>query len=153
MYQSLINIPLIAKTPNGVGAGERRAGIVQPADTMPTILDFLCIDVPERCHGQSFLPLLKEQSQKRRPYAFSGAYNNIAHVSNSQWSYGCWERRHQKLGELRHVLFDLENDPLQTQNVIEENCDIVDELHTELVSFFQSIDVPAEKIARFEAIN
>ena len=110
---------------------------------MPTILDFLGIDIPEHCHGQSFLPLLLGK-QQRRKFAFSGAYNNIAHVSNAQWSYGCWE------GHCPPVLFDLINDPIQTKNVLERNEDVAKMLHGELMTFLQSIGAPEEKIARYE---
>ena len=144
MYQSLVNIPLIVRMPDGVSAGERRKGIVQPADTMPTILDFLGIDIPEHCHGQSFLPLLLGKPQQRRKFAFSGAYNNITHVSNAQWSYGCWEKHRPP------VLFDLTNDPLQTKNVLEQKEDVAAMLHGELIEFLQSIGAPEEKIERYQ---
>ena len=144
MYQSLVNIPLIVRMPDGVGAGERRKGIIQPADTMPTILDFLGIDIPKHCHGQSFLPLLLGEPQQHRKFAFSGAYKNVAQVSNAQWSYVCWE------GHRPSVLFDLTNDPLQTQNIIEQNEDVATMLYGELIKFLQSIAVPEEKVERYQ---
>ncbi|MFQ6043151.1 MAG: hypothetical protein ACE5PV_20030, partial [Candidatus Poribacteria bacterium] len=79
-----------------------------------------------------------------RKFAFSGAYNNVTHVSDAQWSYGCWE------GHRPPVLFDLTNDPLQTKNVIEQNEDVATMLHGELITFLQSIGAPEEKIVKYE---
>jgi len=139
LMDSLIHIPLLVRMPDGTAAGKRIKGIVQPVDTMPAILEFFGIPKPKECHGQSYLPLIKGEMHHRKEYALSGRNNRVTHLSNSKWSYGCFQKG---LEWRKAVLFDLEKDPFQQNNIIEQEKGIAKELHEKLIQFLKSINVP-----------
>ncbi|HEX7186541.1 MAG TPA: sulfatase [Thermoanaerobaculia bacterium] len=70
LYQELVHIPLLLKLPRGAGAGRRIGDTARQVDVLPTVLDVLGGEIPERIQGRSLLPLL--QASPRRPVpAFS----------------------------------------------------------------------------------
>jgi arylsulfatase A-like enzyme len=58
LYEVTTRIPLLVYHPEGLGAGKRVTGIVQPPDILPSILEFLGIACPLDVQGRSFWPLV-----------------------------------------------------------------------------------------------
>ena len=133
MYRSLIHIPLIFRPPGGIDGGARLKGIVQPPDTLPTVLDHFGVEAPEGTHGASWRPALDGQGWQGRPYAVSGQFRNMAAVTDERWLYCCWQ------GRRRAMLFDLGEDPLQGSDVIETASSVAEEYHGKLMGFLEQI--------------
>ena len=145
LMKPLIHIPLLIRMPDGTGAGERIREIVQPVDTMPTILDFLGVPFPKKIHGKSLLPLIKGEEEGFRENALSGSYRRVIQLSNLKWIYGCfYEGREWN----KAFLFDLEKDPYQENNIIDEENEVAKDLHKEMVKLLKSIGVPQEEIEK-----
>ena len=144
-HQSLARIPLLVRLPGAPTAGKRVRGIAQPPDVAPTILEALGLDVPDRCHGESFLPLLRGERQKRRRHAVYGAHRQLAQISNDRVSYSAWEARREP------ALYDLREDPLMERDLAAKDPVRAAKLHDRLLNFLAALDVPASKLAEYRA--
>jgi len=66
LYGEVLNIPLIIRFPGGPW-GERIDRVVQHVDILPTILDFVGIDVPTGIQGHCLTDLLTEEGRQNWP--------------------------------------------------------------------------------------
>jgi arylsulfatase A-like enzyme len=113
LYDELMRVPLIVTGP-GLAAGARRSGQVRHVDVLPTLLEAAGLAVPERLHGRSFGPLLREAAGE------SGAGEDRgrpAFMESSRFASNLiGVRRPDRkviadLNENRTLLFDLVADP------------------------------------------
>jgi len=157
-YEELVHIPWIIKHPEKVGRGKRIGAIVQTVDLMPTILDFLEIDIeglelpylaptksmfPQdikvsskevRLHGHGLIPLMRGEVEKIRDYAYIGHYRRQWSIRNQEWSY------HLTIdGSKGPELYNLEKDPTEQGNLIDEDRDVAANLDRELRRFVDEI--------------
>ncbi|MCZ6634802.1 MAG: sulfatase-like hydrolase/transferase [bacterium] len=143
MYEQSVRVPLIVSLPNGTNANTSQSHLIEQVDLFPTLAEFCHLPKPENIHGKSFAPLLLNQAYQPREFVYSeydfchGVFTQdnryvgkspILMVRTDRWklNYLSWERSE---------LFDLENDPEEFTNVIDEpgNAGIVKEL-TELAN-------------------
>jgi arylsulfatase A-like enzyme len=61
LYDEQLHIPLIVKFPNGEGAGLRIDAPARQIDVLPTLLDYLGMEIPSSLDGRSLLPLLEPE--------------------------------------------------------------------------------------------
>ena len=138
MYEQSVRVPLVIRTPESDGAGSAREEIVEQVDLLPTLAEICGLDVPAGIDGQSFAPLVMGGRHTPREWAYSEYYfchrvftaddrfvgkPPILMVRTDRWklNYLSWERSE---------LFDVQNDPGEHRNVIDEpgNSGIVREL-------------------------
>lgn len=138
MYEQSVRVPLIVRTPEGLGAGTAREHIVEQVDLLPTLAELCGLDTPEGIDGRSFAASVRGERHAGREFAYSEYYfcrrvftaddrfvgkPPIVMVRTDRWKLNhlSWERSE---------LFDLENDPGEFRNVIDDagNAGIVKEL-------------------------
>jgi uncharacterized sulfatase len=138
MYEQSICVPLIVRLPNGHGGGSSREHLVEHVDLYPTLAELCGLPAPNDIHGRSFAPSLTGDFVEPRPYIYSQydfchrAFTRddryvgkppILTVRTERWklNYLSWDRSE---------LFDLENDPKEFRNAIDEpeNSAVVEEL-------------------------
>jgi arylsulfatase A-like enzyme len=169
LYEPLIRSPLIVRHPDGLGAATRPKGIVQHADILPTILDYLGIAVPERVTGRSVLPLLAAPDVGGREFAFSGRHSRALGggwfpanarrfngfsgveielepltVTTEEWSLILSAHAPAEL-------YRLSDDPRQRVNLAARSPEVVRRLTDALVVFMTDGGAPADKIAQYRA--
>ncbi|MEW6355496.1 MAG: sulfatase [Planctomycetota bacterium] len=132
LYLTMARQPLLLRMP-GRKKGKRITAFVQPADIMPTILDFFGMKKPDRCQGESLLPLIAGKKKTIRPSAYSGLHKRMSLVTNKRWAYCCW------LGMRPAALWDRKADPDQKKDVAKKHPDVVKEMHKELATFLRSV--------------
>lgn len=117
LYETQIHVPLILQLPDGP-SGLRIAEPVENLDLVPTLVDYLDVDVPaERFQGRSLRPLIEglpaEVSEDAR-YAYSAQHRWRSVVGNRFKLLAEFEasRRPKKL-----ELFDLIADRSESRNV------------------------------------
>lgn len=125
VYDELTHIPLLVRLPGEISGGQRVTALTQTIDVLPTICDLLEIPYPsETVQGRSLLPLITDIREEVNDYVFCRADGEPASylIRNLRWAmilYGNGEWR---------SLYDLEADPGQTTNVIEDSPERAEEM-------------------------
>ena len=138
MFEQSVRVPLIVRTPDRSDAGSSRDHIVEQVDLFPTLAELCGFRAPAAIDGRSFAASVGGQRHDAREFAYSEYYfcrrvftaddrfvgkPPILMVRTGKWklNYLSWERSE---------LFDLENDPREFHNVIDDsgNAGIVSEL-------------------------
>ena len=137
MYEQSVSVPLIVRTPEGLGAGASRKELVEQVDLLPTLAE-LCGVTPPKVDGRSFAGLLRGDDYKPREFAFS-QYDFCRNVFTKDDRYVGRDPilmvrtdryKLNYLGWDRSELFDMEKDPGEMHNAIDDagNGGIVKEL-------------------------
>jgi arylsulfatase A-like enzyme len=118
VYEELIHVPLAISAP-GVRTKSRAIdSLVSQVDILPTILDYLDINVPDECRGTSIRPLIEGRAEKVNDFIFSeytgGAAPDIFSVRSARYKY-CREAKKESYA------FDLKNDPGEQNKIAPEN--------------------------------
>lgn len=112
-YEESVKTMMLVRQPGKIAAGSvDEHTLVASHDLMPTLLDMCGIDVPADLDGQSFKARCYGQS--------SGDFSHLyaEHTDGRMLRHASYKYVHNNVyGEDYHILFDLENDPHETQNV------------------------------------
>ena len=140
-------VPLIIKPAGNRAAARRIAEQVELTDLAPTILRLLNIDAPASFCGRPLAGLLHDRSVPpagRDAHSFTTVHVEQANgdalylqelsVRTERWKYITRPR----LGEAE--LYDLHEDPLERENVIDTHPAIAQALHARLVRFWDPHD-------------
>jgi len=133
VYEVTIRVPLILRWPKRLGGGKRINALVQGIDIPATILDAARIAAPEAFQGKSLLPLARGKTERgyREIFSNQGAWQAKRTISDGRWKFikaidnGCWPAPPREL-------YDLENDPRETSNLVEKQPDIAADLELRL---------------------
>jgi arylsulfatase A-like enzyme len=86
-YTEISHIPLIVHHPDCMShAGERRAGLTQTMDLMPTFLDLFGLPKPPEVRGRSVMPLL-EADAKHRDIGIFGMFGGPIGATDGRYTY------------------------------------------------------------------
>ncbi len=120
-YEESIRVPLLVYGGKNLLALDSVDQLIQNIDIAPTILDIAGIETPHHMDGESFLPILRNQPVVWREkiyyeYFWERAFPQTPTVhavrtKNYKYIryYGIWDT---------NELYDLENDPMETNNLI-----------------------------------
>ena len=164
LYEITTRIPLLVRHPDGAGAGQHIQGIVQPADIMPSILDFMGIEAPDNLDGRSFWPLVDGDIQKGRRYAFSNRYPQQVGGADGAAFDGwvgtdrvvepgtvtddTWTMINAPQG-LPSELYNIVEDPEQLHNVIDIYPEVARHMRDVWLAFLEEHGASAERIRPF----
>jgi arylsulfatase A-like enzyme len=169
LYEETTRIPLLVHHPHRLGEGKRIQGIVQPPDILPSILDFLGLDIPSQVQGKSFWPLVNGDQKKIHEYAFSGRFPMLqgkgryqsgegasfdgwvgsksvvepCTITNNRWAFLCAPEGRTS------ELYDLESDPSQNVNIIEKRPDVAKKMKNIWIAFLESHGAQEERLQPF----
>jgi arylsulfatase A-like enzyme len=157
LYETTTRVPMMIRHPEGVGAGTRPQGIVQPVDVMPTVLDFLGVDppdAPDQIDGHSLWPMMRGEVEDVRDHAVSGRYPVISDGGSQVLGVGhlfdgwvgsdrvvealivterSWAMICSPLGRAS-LLFNLDLDPGQLNNVIDQHPERAEAMYAKAVA-------------------
>ena len=150
MYEESLRMPFIVRYPRQVRPGTVNEDMILNVDFAPLFLDLAGIDVPEDWQGRSFRPLLQGQtpadwrtSLYYRYWMHKAHHNVYAHYGVRTLRFKLIYYYSDALGQLGAIdetyepeweLFDLEKDPFELNNVVDEPAyaDTVQALKDEL---------------------
>jgi arylsulfatase len=121
-YEGSAKVPLIIKPPNKT-IGTTCPQISCLEDLYPTFLDLAGIPIPNRCEGASLLPWLEQSNGDSPPWR---EYIQGEHASTYDGDEGTMFITDGRIKYIwftesgREQLFDLENDPQEYENLVEE---------------------------------
>lgn len=114
VYEHSMKCPLMIVGP-GVPQGEQTA-FTYLFDLYPTLCDLLGIEPPAGLDGHSLRPLWSGEKATVRDSVFLPFRDQQRAVRNDRWKYICYPQiNHEQL-------FDLQQDPHETQNLAESNA-------------------------------
>ncbi len=147
-YGELANVPLMARWPAGLGAGQVVEETVSIIDLMPTLLEVSGLDAPAEVQGQSLLSLISPRAarpfrerpvliEKHRVFEPVGGppprdTESFAYVASG------WKLVHNTVRTSEgpeFELYDARQDPLDARDVAAANPDVVVRLAKELAAF------------------
>jgi len=168
LYEEISHIPLIVSYPGA--EPEAKAALVQPMDFMPTILDLAGVEVPATVHGESFAAVLRGGADEHRDFSVSSPHLDAetcaASVRCGQWSGTFWSRPKGEEStadkavdgfaktaglevDRQNMLFDVEKDPRQQNNLADRHPDVLADLREKAVAFWRSVGTAPEILERW----
>ena len=129
-YEIDTRIPMIVLDPRASANGRRTDRLVETLDLYPTLCELAGVPIPDAVEGKSFAPLLDDPSAPHKDAAYSqyiwaGKMGNS--VRTDRWRYVEW--RGLDDGKLAaRELYDHEQDPLETRNVVDEHAQVAERL-------------------------
>lgn len=130
MYENSIRVPLIIHDPRVPAdrAKGKRSQIALNIDLAPTILALAGVEIPQQMQGRNLAPLVHgEATPWRSHFYYEHTYNTnpprapIAKcegIRTEKWKY----IRYPEAQPLFEQLFDLENDPTESVNLVEQEA-------------------------------
>jgi len=130
-------LPLLVRHPKGEAAGQQVKGFCQHQDIMPTALGLMGIPAPERCLGRDIWG--QTTGEDAGPEFVVTAFGTHACIRTARWNYmQPWTQLQANAGG-RYELYDLENDPEELCNVLDDNGAVADELKAKLEDYIKQM--------------
>lgn len=152
VYDAAIRVPLILRFPGAKGPkGEVIRPQVRSIDLMPTILDLVGEDVPSAVQGKSLVPLIRGKG-KGDQAAYSETFFPKFH-------YGWSELRTLRRGRYKFIdapnpeVYDLLDDPGETQNIVNIKASLGQEMKRELVALLERYSAKSVEEAGPRAVD
>lgn len=114
-YNTSIHAPMIISVP-GMDSGKTES-ISEFVDIYPTLCDLSSIDLPSHLQGTSLKPILNDPKAKVKDYAYV-IYQTGKTVISKDFIYT--EFKTKKNQDLGSMLYDMNKDPDQNVNVVDE---------------------------------
>ena len=115
MLEATRRVPLIVRVPGAPANGKVCREFVEFVDLVPTLGELVKLDLPKNLEGMSFVPLLSRPDRPWKKAVFMVDGDGGQMVRTRTHSY-----LELKKGPVRKALYDLEKDPWETVNVIDE---------------------------------
>jgi arylsulfatase A-like enzyme len=135
-------IPLIIKHPDNRFAGRRIDELVSAVDFMPTFLPLLGIDDYQNMDGGNMWRLVKGEVPSLHENVYT-VFNKFGAIHNLNWHY--FQNVTGTNPGKGPCLYDLENDPEQTKNVIKQYPKVAKDLRNKLQNQLK-IKIPPLKV-------
>ena len=130
MFEQSVNVPLIVRMPDRMESGKAREHLIEQVDLFPTLTELCGLGRPKDIHGRSFAPLVTGGNYQSREFAYS-EYDFCRRVFTADDRYvgkppirmvrtNRWKLNHLEWG--RSELYDMEADPGETRNLIDEGA-------------------------------
>lgn len=130
-YQEVARLPLVIRFPDAAHAGLRVPHLAAMVDLMPTLLDILGVPILDQVQGRSMLGMVTENKTARDDL------HMYASIRSGSWNY------HSD----RRELYNLQDDPLEQDNLYDRRPAVVEELERRVRSLLR------EDRRRYEAFK
>jgi len=138
VYDEHVHIPLVVRFPGKAPPVGRVRALTETVDILPTVLDLFALAAPETAQGVSLVPLITGESPAAHDFIFARAKGRPESylVRDLRWAMIFFQG-----GKLR-ALYDLEDDPWQTRNLIDDRPEVAERMAAALRLFAQTQRYP-----------
>jgi len=131
-----VRLPLLVRHPDRQFAGKRVEALVHAPDFAPTLLGLLGVDPPDRVTGKDMWPLVTGDAESIHDFVVT-AYTYYAALRTTDWNYIITYTDPIRGTELAPRLFDLQNDPDETTDVVSDHAETAAELRARLDEYMK----------------
>jgi arylsulfatase A-like enzyme len=147
LYEQLVRIPLVIKIP-GEAKGVEINMPAEQVDLAPTILELAGIEVPDWMEGRSLYPLINGEKLDPLPLFSMALIRNkvLDKQPITKGTFAVWEGDYKLiyyLAEDRRLLFNLREDPGETEDLADKEKEIADRLQKIIL---ENLEVANKKI-------
>lgn len=140
IYRETLQVPMLFKLPGNERAGETVTAPAQIIDVLPTVLDVVGVDAPSGLQGKSVLQLTEADRER---LVFSESVYPKIHFGWSDLASMIEDRYHFIDGP-DPELYDLLNDPAETENIIQRERAVARRLRGAIEEIDRSLLPPSE---------
>ena len=147
LYDTMAHAPLLMAPARGGAGGRRSNAFCQGPDLTATILDLCGADRPGRMHRRSLVPIVNGRAESVRDLAVSSTtyvqdaeVRSPTSVRTDKWLYIYGG------DEWPSELYDLEADPAESRNVIDEHAGAARQMHDRYIAFLESVECPKSSL-------
>jgi arylsulfatase A-like enzyme/lipopolysaccharide biosynthesis regulator YciM len=141
IYQQSLHIPLLILVP-GHQPG-KSDNVVELVDLMPTILDLLRVKIPESVQGKSVAAVLNG-SKAPGKIAYSESLTAMQHFGAAPLR-SVQDQHYKYIDTLKPELYDLEKDPGETNNILDQKKEIASRMKSALHQIVSRYNAAADK--------
>ena len=143
LYEGGIRTAFIARWPGKIKENTKSDHISAFWDIMPTLVDIAQTESLEKTDGISFLPTLlgNGEEQKQHEYLYWEFHERNGSQAIRMGKWKAVKIKVKKKPDVKMELYDLEADPAETNNIAEENPEIVQKIEC----LFAKSRVPSKK--------
>ena len=156
LYEPSLKITLIFRYPKSITEGKIINARVQNTDIMPTILDILDILLIEKVDGNSLIPLIEGKTENVNDFIFAESIEE--HFKGNRRIFmkgvkGKWRAMIVSDWKIIYIphpkkdifeLYNLKNDPNETNNLIDEEKEIASQMKKRILEFLKGQDNEGE---------
>lgn len=122
VFEGGIRVPMIAAWPGRIAPGTTSDLLCAQVDMLPTLVQAAGGAAPDGIDGVSLLPTLLGQPQREQADFYYWELGNRQAIRKGDWKL---IRQFNKAGDATVYLFDLADDPNETNNLANEHPDLV----------------------------
>ncbi len=144
IYDEVVRVPLLVKAPGGARGGTRVSAPVQHIDLLPTVLARAGVVAPAGLRGRDLTPLLTGTGAIEPQGIYAEALYARYHFGWSELT-SLTDERYRFIKAPREELYDLERDPDERANIVDERAPAAAALRTALAALTadRPIDAPS----------
>ena len=151
-FEELLKVPLIIKKTGYEHEVKNFNETVQLIDIAPTILDYFNISSPEEYSGQSLLPTIKGEKIEKEGLIITETYQKEGKMKRNEregykiisFRTDTWKFIYDEEKEIEY-LFNLEKDPGENVNLINQEMKIAEEFRRKLTTHLNKVQRIDEK--------
>jgi len=142
LHESIVHVPLWFHGP-GIPAGKAVDSLVRHVDIVPTILDFAGIkpDIPYELSGRNLGPIIDGKSDDRLDavYCTECGRQKTRSIRTYTWKFICSIQEKERADHMPvRELYNMEKDPYEERNVIEQYPEKAAELEQRLFKWVEN---------------
>ena len=147
IYNATLHVPFIVHLPGshspGPPSSNRISELVSLADLMPTVLNAVQVEVPSQVQGHSLLPLIKTRQMEEQRSLYAETFLPRLHFNWSELR-GVETKNYHFIDSPQPELYDLTNDPGETQNLYQNKKAVGEEMRARLTALIRQYSAGQE---------
>ena len=137
IYQSALEVPLIIRPP-GLTEPRQVDQTVGLIDIVPTLAGILGLDPPPAAQGDDLSPLLSGEPVSGKAKEFYAQSLTPTRFYDTSSLYGLVTSKWKYIQSTRPELYDLESDPDEERNLVQEETELAEAMKTRLAEILES---------------